>query len=218
MDMKKGLRYNTTGMKDADFEPGTRQRVIKNSLGIKSKREIDKLEAKKLQESLEKIINMYDKDHRFTINDICKMHKIWLGDIYPWAGKFRQVNMAKGGFEFAAASRIPHLMKEFGREQLEKFTPCCFNSLEEIITAIAITHTEFILIHPFREGNGRLGRLLAWVMGFQAGLPLLDFSNVKGKKKKEYFSAVRAGIDQNYEPMKKIFSAVIRRTLKVYAE
>ena len=108
-------------------------------------------------------------------------------------------------------------MKELGKEELKKFTPCCFDSLEEIVTAIAITHTEFILIHPFREGNGRLGRLLAWLMGFQAGLPLLDFSGIKGKKKKEYFSAVRAGIDKNYEPMKKIFSGVIQRTLNVYS-
>lgn len=216
--MKTGFRYSTIGLKDAEFEPGTRHRVMKNLLGIKSKRAMDKIEAEKLEIALEKIVHLYDKNHRFTVNDICKMHKIWLGDIYLWAGKYRQVNMGKGGFGFAPSGMIPRLLHEFNRGQLKKFTPCCFDSLEEIISAIAITHTEFILIHPFREGNGRLGRVLAWLMGFQAGLPLLDFSSIKGRKKMEYFSAVRAGIDKNYEPMKRVFASVVRKTLKAYAK
>jgi cell filamentation protein len=75
---------------------------------------------------------------------------------------------------------------------------------------------EFILIHPFREGNGRMGRLLASLMALQAGLPLLNFINIKGKLRAEYFAAVRAGVDSNYEPMKKIFRIVIEKTLRAY--
>lgn len=41
--------------------------------------------------------------------------------------------------------------------------------------ALAETHAELMLIHPFRDGNGRLGRLLATLMALQAGLPVLDF-------------------------------------------
>ena len=70
-----------------------------------------------------------------------------------------------------------------------------------------------MLIHPFREGNGRVGRLLAVLMGLQAGLPPLDFGNIKGRKRQEYFAAVRAGMDRDYEPMEKVFSDVIGRTL-----
>lgn len=42
--------------------------------------------------------------------------------------------------------------------------------------AIAVVHVEFILIHPFREGNGRMGRMLASVMAMQASKPELNFS------------------------------------------
>jgi cell filamentation protein len=35
------------------------------------------------------------------------------------------------------------------------------------------------------------------------------------RTRQEYFAAVRAGLDRNYEPMERIFSAVIRRTLRV---
>jgi cell filamentation protein len=77
-------------------------------------------------------------------------------------------------------------------------------------------HVELVLVHPFREGNGRVARMVAVLMALQAGLPLLDFSGVRGKKKTEYFSAVQAGMDRNYEPMAKVFSDVIRRTLRTH--
>ena len=76
----------------------------------------------------------------------------------------------------------------------------------------SIVHTELMLIHPFRDGNGRAGRLLATLMGLQAKLPPLDFSDVTGKKRQEYFRAVQAGVGRDYEPMEKILSDVVRRT------
>ena len=81
---------------------------------------------------------------------------------------------------------------------------------EALIDALAIVHIEFILIHPFREGNGRLSRLLANIMALQAGQPMLDFS-VMDEQKENYFSAVQAGLD-NYEPMKAIFRQVLHET------
>jgi cell filamentation protein len=54
------------------------------------------------------------------------------------------------------------------------------------------------------------------LMALQAGLPPLDFGELKGKKRKEYFAAIRAGLDRGYKPMEKIFSGVIQRTLRGY--
>ena len=82
--------------------------------------------------------------------------------------------------------------------------------------ALAVVQVELVLIHPFRDGNGRIARILCILMGLQAGLPALDFGDIKGKKKKEYFSAVQAGLDRNYEPMAKIFTDVIGRTLRIH--
>ncbi len=50
-------------------------------------------------------------------------------------------------------------------------------SREQVIEAIATVHVELILIHPFREGNGRLSRLLADVMAVQAGFQSLDYES-----------------------------------------
>ena len=60
---------------------------------------------------------------------------------------------------------------------------CRFSSHQEIAHALAIVHVELLLIHPFREGNGRLARMPASLMSFQAGLPPLDFGELKDRRK-----------------------------------
>ena len=212
--MKKGGRYDVSTLPEAQFELGSGGRVLKNLLGIKQKREMDQVEARELRRALEELIQIYNQQHRFTEADIRKIHKIWLAPIYAWAGQYRNVNLAKGEFPFAAAREVPRLMGEFEKGPLHQFTPCRLPSREEVVRAIAVVHTELMLIHPFREGNGRVGRVLAILMALQAGVPPLDFGSITGRKRQEYFAAVRAGMDRNYEPMEKIFSDVIRRTLR----
>ena len=83
-----------------------------------------------------------------------------------------------------------------------------------MVHALAVVHTELFLIHPFREGNGRVARMLAIVMAAQAGLSPLDFGHLKGIKKQAYFKAVQSGMDYNYGPMEEIFTGVVEKTLR----
>lgn len=135
--------------------------------------------------------------------------------LFSSAGEYRQVNVSKDDFPFATAREIPRLMAELERGPLRQYTPCRFESDDEVVKALATVHTELMLIHPFREGNGRAGRLLAIVMGLQAKLPPLDFSDIKGKKRLEYLRAVRSGLDRDYEPMERVFNDVVRKTRRV---
>lgn len=162
----------------------------------------------------EELIDTYSPDHRFTSDDIRRIHRIWLAPVYAWAGEYRKVNMTKGGFTFAAAAQIPRLMASYEKDILKKYTPCRGKNTEEIIHALAVVHTELVLIHPLREGNGRVARMLATLMGLQAGLPALDFSGIRGRRRKEYFVAIQAGVACDYRFMEKIFAAVIRRTFR----
>jgi cell filamentation protein len=207
-------RYDVSELAEAQFEPGSRRRVLKNLLGIRRKREMDRLEGIEQLRALRELIKIYGKNHRFTAADICRIHKIWLWNIYPWAGKYRQVNFTKGNFTFAAAIQVARLMEELEKGPLREFTPCRFNTIEQAVTALAVVHTELVLIHPFRDGNGRVARLLATLMALQAELPPLDFSGLKGYRKKAYYAAIRAGLDRDYKPMEDVFSGVIRKTLR----
>ncbi|MFA5807732.1 MAG: Fic family protein [bacterium] len=212
--IKKGRRYEETGFVEGQHEPGSRRRVLRNLLGIKKKREIERVELREQLRATEELIDTYSPDHRFTADDIRRIHRIWFHPIYAWAGEYRKVNMTKGGFTFAVAAQIPRLMASFEKDLLRKYTPCRGKNTEEIVHALAVVHTEFVLIHPFREGNGRVARMLATLMGLQAGLPALDFSGIRGRRRKEYFAAVQAGVARDYRPMEKIFTAVIRRTFR----
>jgi cell filamentation protein len=211
--MKKDDRYDVSDLTEAQFEPGSNDQVLKNRLGITSPQAMDDAEARALEQAVLALVGNYDEAHRFTAADICKIHKNWLGAIYEWAGAYRQVNISKGDFPFAAAARVPALMAEFEKAVLARYTPCNFNDRVDVVHALAETHAELVLIHPFREGNGRMARVVSILMALQAGLPLLDFSVIAEEKKPAYFAAVQAGLDRDYRPMERLFAEIIERSL-----
>ena len=212
MAQKTGKRYDVSQLTENQYQPGSRGRVLKNLLAITSKREMDLVEAEALKKATDTLLRSYDIQHRFTAEDICRMHRTWLDQIYPWAGRYRQVNLVKDDLPFAAAAQVPQLMQTFEEGPLRRHTPCNFSAPGRVIEALAEVHVEFILIHPFREGNGRVGRMLSTLMALQANLPLLDFRPIHGRSKEAYFAAVRAGLDRNYKPMEEIFQLVLNRT------
>ncbi len=212
--MRKSGRYDTSKLVEAQFEPGSRGRVLKNLIGVKGIREMEEAESEALTTTTDKLLGMYDKDYQFKENDIKFLHKLWLGGIYKWAGSYRLVNVSKEDLTFAAAKQIPLLMVEFEKGPLRRHTPCNFKTQKRIIQALSEVHIEFVLIHPFREGNGRVARILSTLMAAQAGLPILDFIDITGKKREEYFSAINRGLNRDYKPMEEIFSCIIERSLQ----
>lgn len=207
-------RYAARGV-EAEFEPGSRGRVLRNLQGVRSSREMARRESSALLMATRQLIRDTGRDQKFTSADICRMHALWLGAIYAWAGDYRQVNVGKDGFMFAAAAEVPRLMRELERGPLREFTPCRYTELEAQARALAVVHAELVLIHPFREGNGRCARLLAVLMGLQAGLPALDFGGVRGDEKRRYIAAVQAGLTRDYVPMTAVFRRIIKRTLRL---
>jgi len=207
-------KYDTSSLPENQYEPGSDDRVLKNMAGITSREELEDVEEKRFEQVMQEAVIRFDAEHRFTALDIVWLHQSWLEDVFTWAGRYRTVNIGKGGFMFAAAAHVPELMREFEKNQLARLTPCRFEHVEEVAEALAEVHVELVLIHPFREGNGRIARLLSVLMALQAGLPPLDFSELQGKRREEYFAAVRAGMDRDYQAMAKIFAGVIDRTLK----
>lgn len=209
-------RYTPQGP-EAEFESGSRGRVLRNLLWIRSAREIAQRESEALLVATRQVIDDTGLDQRFAAEDVCRIHRFWLGGIYPWAGQYRSVNMTKDGFMFAAADQVQRLMRDFERGPLREFTPCRFATAEEQARALAVVHVELVLIHPFRDGNGRCARVLATLMGLQAGLPALDFSGVRGQEKRRYVAAIHAGLDRDYHPMTAVFRRIIARTLRAQA-
>jgi cell filamentation protein len=197
---------------EGEYEPGSRGRVLRNLQGIRRVGDMQFAESQALDAVQVWAISNYDSRHRFSAADIRDLHRRWLGGIYPWAGEYRSVNISRAGFLFAAADRIPQLMLDLERNVLSQETPCADMAPVRLAPTLARTHAELVLIHPFREGNGRCARLLALLMAMQAGLPTLDFWGFAGRGKRRYIAAIHAALNRDYAPMQTCFTDAIRRT------
>ena len=105
-------------------------------------------------------------------------------------------------------------MAIFEAEVLSRDTPCRPGPVAAIAQAMARVHAELLLIHPFRDGNGRLARWLADLMAAQAELPLPDYG-LSGRgsveRRQRYITAVSQGYMQNYEPLAGFFVEAVER-------
>ena len=121
--------------------------------------------------------------HRILLDSVRGEHKL--------PGEYRSSQNWIGGNSFADAVFIPpqhHLVNELIGD-LENF----LNNDEIEVPAlirIAIAHYQFETIHPFLDGNGRIGRLLITLFFVSQGIldkPLLYLSIYFGKNKTLYY-------------------------------
>ncbi len=185
---------------EGDFEPGSNEQVLKNTLGI-----IDPVEMFSAENELLLQLYKYLFEPEFSVDTLTfqvikNWHRMWLKPIYPWAGELRTVDMSKAAFRFAAAKFLDKQIKPFEEHFLQPYEKLTGYSKEALIVYLAKAHVEFILIHPFREGNGRMSRLLMDVLVTQAGFEPLDYS-IWNKHKEYYFAAIQTGVAGNYEYM-----------------
>ena len=200
-------RYDTSNTPEAQYQPDSNDTVLLNMLAITNPGEMDEIELELLNELTRELIDEIEVDQIISSADLREWHHRWLGNVFSWAGEYRSVNMAKDGFQFASAHLIPNLMNDFEKKFLNKYTSCNGMTEDELVEALAVVHIEYILVHPFREGNGRLSRLLATIMALQAEQPILDFTYMD-ENKSEYFEAIQAGLDDD-GAMQKMFRQVL---------
>lgn len=203
-------RYDTPGGDGSEFEPGSRGLVLRNLLGITEPAEMERVETELLTVAYLDSFERVTMGTRFTAEMIRDMHRQWLGHLYPWAGHYRAVNVSKGNFLFCAADYIEPQMLRLEQEQLAEHTPCS-GSVEDVANRVAIVHAELLLIHPFREGNGRLGRWLADLMVLQAGFPVPEYDLDNDPKRQRYYAAMMAGFKGDVKPLAALFESWIAR-------
>lgn len=123
--------------------------VLENKLGITTSaelaREEERISKKKAVELFERgILNNLPAGKFSTLQVI---HKYLYEDIYEFAGKIRNVNVAKGNFRFA-----PLMYLQSALEHIDEMPQKTFDEIVE-------KYVEMNIAHPFREGNGRSTRI-----------------------------------------------------------
>ena len=210
-------RYTVAHGIEAEFQPGSHGRVLRNFLGITSKREMDRIEYDALVRTQEAYLKKITERTKFSASMLSRMHRDWLGRIYAWSGKYRTVELQKDGFRWPPAVRVGENMSTFEKDVLARNTPCRPDSLQNVTRRMAEVHAELLLIHPFRDGNGRLARWLADIMASQAGFPppKYEFSGKGSVRQRErYLCAVTRGYGRDYDPLAAFFVAAVTRRLE----
>lgn len=212
--MSEFSRYRVATGTEGEFEPGSRRQVLRNRLGIVQKRAMDRAEFMALLAAQQRYVEILSQDTRFTSTLLRRMHRDWLGPIYPWAGRYRTVELAKGGFHWPPARLVGRNMARFSATTLRRHTPCRPGMVVDVARRLAEVHAELLLIHPFREGNGRLARWLADLMALQAHLPSPAYG-FQGRgataRKRTYLKAVQQGYLGDYDLLVRFFAEALAR-------
>ena len=142
--------------------------MLDNKLGINNStdlaREEEKISKKKAVELFENnILDILEVGKFSTLQTI---HKYLFEDIYDFAGKLRNVNIAKENFRFAPIIYIEEALKN-----IDKMPQSTFDEIIE-------KYVEMNVAHPFREGNGRSTRIwLDHILKNEIG-KVIDWSKV----------------------------------------
>ncbi|ADN09391.1 Fic/DOC family protein [Sulfurimonas autotrophica] len=173
---------------------------------------ITKNEDMKLLEMYSYLVENFDISKSFGFKTIQEWHKMVFETIYPFAGKNRTVNMSKGNGLQAWEWRVEFLngLPEFD-VFLKEISVKEYDSVDEITNDLAKCTCDFLFIHPFREGNGRISRLICDIILAKNGLPMIGLKLKKGDK---YLERVHSGYECNYEPMKELLQMKIEEGLR----
>jgi Fic family protein len=174
------LTYHTNSIEGSTLNEPEVRAVLFDNATIPNKTMVEHQEAKNHQAALGNLFDrMSDEKARITEDDIKKLHSILMNGIWPSAGQYRdhQVRIAGSKVVTANYMKVEELMKKFVKD-LDK-TPV------NVFSHLAKTHAQFEKIHPFSDGNGRIGRLLMHYIAIRHGLPPIL---VKKEKKQAYYT------------------------------
>lgn len=136
------------------------------------------------------------------------LHRQLFGDLFPWAGEIRTIDIVKGETRFCHVPRIEaeshKLFDHLARQN--HFTTL---AREPLIAAVAELYGDLNVIHPFREGNGRAQRLLFEHIVINCGYEI----SWEGLGRREWLEANVAAYCCDYRPMTTIFHRCIGEAL-----
>lgn len=150
---------------------------LENKLNITDSTELARTEERI---SKKKAIQLFESGYLYrlnagTLDSLLNIHKYLFEDIYDFAGKMRNVNLAKGNFRFAPVTYLQEALKN-----IEKMPQRTFDEIVE-------KYVEMNVAHPFREGNGRATRIWLDLIFYQELKRVVDWSRID---KEDYFLAM----------------------------
>lgn len=160
--------------------------ILENKLNITDQVDLARVEEKISKKKARQLFESGDIDQVKvgTFAGLSFIHSYLFEDIYPFAGKIRKVNIAKGNFRFA-----PLMYLEQALAHIDTMPQGSFDQIIE-------KYVEMNIAHPFREGNGRAARIWLDLILKKEIRKVINWNQVD---KDEYLSAMERSVVKDVE-------------------
>jgi fido (protein-threonine AMPylation protein)/DNA-binding XRE family transcriptional regulator len=159
------LTYNSNKIEGSTLTEDDTAAILFENRSIPDKTIIEQMEAKNHQAALGVLFDHLLNDGKVDEAFVLRLHAILMNGIQTDAGAYRRHGVRIVGSNVVTANhlKVPALMQELAKEY-EKQT-------DDILELVSRVHSRFEQIHPFSDGNGRVGRLLMNAMLLKNNLP-----------------------------------------------
>lgn len=210
-DLRVFLTYHSNAIEGNTLSLRETQMVIEYGMTVHGHALREYLEATNHAEAYSYLITLVEKKSPVTREDILALHSLVMDKILEAKGQFRTAPVFIRGANMTPppASRVEPLMREW-----IAWIDSEGNEYEPVMRA-AIAHHGFEAVHPFLDGNGRVGRLLLNLMLMREGYPpalLLRDWRVR------YIRALDTANTGNYNPLANLIGQATEAGLDLYLE
>jgi len=172
------LTYNSNSIEGSTLTKKETADIIFENLALPNKDLKEHLEAKNHQLALKYLFNNIDYKFKISEDFILKLHEILMNGILEDAGRYRNHAVRILGTNIPTTNflRVFSLIKELIKD--------INNKNKDTIEHVSKIHGRFEKIHPFSDGNGRMGRILIHAMLLRKKIvPAV----IKQKRKRLYY-------------------------------
>src|SRR3989338_2715057 len=158
------LTYHSNSIECSTLTEPDTAAILFDNVALPNKNLIEQLEAKNHQTALNYLFDHTAKKEKINEDLVLKLHSILMNGVRPDAGVYRDHAVRITGVNLPTANyaSVPKLTSEI-------MTLAALKT-KDIIALSASVHSKFEQIHPFSDGNGRVGRLLMNAMLLSANL------------------------------------------------
>lgn len=195
------LTYHSNVIEGSTLTKGETAAVLFDDEVLKNRTLREQMEAKNHQTAVEFLFHTIKPGEPIRESFILRLHAILLNGIQSDAGKYRNSAVRIVGANVPTANpasvrkRMTALMADINRQSADS------------IARVAGVHADFEQIHPFTDGNGRVGRLLMNAMLLKRNFaPAI----IEQRRKGEYLKYLnRAQLHKDIEPLERFLSEAV---------
>ncbi len=172
------LTFTSNSIEGSTLTQAETAAVLFQNTALPDKTLTEQLEAKNHQAALLYLFEHLLAKRPVDEELILKLHGMLMNGIRQDAGFYRRHGVRIVGADLPTANylKVPTLMEELTID---------FHRAKDTVEHVAALHAQFEQIHPFSDGNGRVGRLLMHAMLLQKNLPPVV---IRPEKKRLYYS------------------------------